>query len=122
MAALPPIRPERFISIFPEKNDGETPYTLTVKDVPVDGYWSISVYNADGYFEGNPQGGYALNSITAKKEPDGSYLIHFGGDATQLNWLFTPEGWNYTVRLYLPREEILSGAWIFPAAVDAKAN
>lgn len=30
----------------PKNNDGKTPFTLTVKDVPVDGFWSIAVYNA----------------------------------------------------------------------------
>ena len=28
-------------------------YELTVGDVPVDGFWSISVYNAEGFFEPN---------------------------------------------------------------------
>jgi hypothetical protein len=37
-------------SVFPKQNDGKTMYALTVKDVPVDGFWSISVYNAKGYF------------------------------------------------------------------------
>ena len=30
----------------PKVNDGKTAYTLALKDVPVDGFWSISVYNA----------------------------------------------------------------------------
>ena len=50
------------------KNDGKTIYKLTVKDVPVDGFWSISVYNAKGYYEPNPQNAYTLNNITAKTE------------------------------------------------------
>ena len=41
--------------VVPAKNDGNTVYRLNVKDVPVDGFWSISVYNAKGYFEPNPQ-------------------------------------------------------------------
>ena len=51
----------------PAKNDGKTVYKLDVKDVPVDGFWSISVYNAKGYFEPNPQNAYTLNNITAKE-------------------------------------------------------
>ena len=46
-------------------NDGKTVYTLTVKDVPVDGFWSISVYNAKGFFEKN-----ALERLFAQ-QPDG---------------------------------------------------
>ena len=42
------------------------------KDVPVDGFWSISVYNAEGYFEPNPLNAYTLNNLTAKKNADGS--------------------------------------------------
>ena len=49
------------------KNDGKTIYKLNVKDVPVDGFWSVSVYNAEGYFVPNKLNGYTLNNITAKK-------------------------------------------------------
>jgi hypothetical protein len=42
----------KYLNVFPSKNNGKTIYQLTVKDeVPVDGFWSISVYNADGNFE-----------------------------------------------------------------------
>jgi len=32
-------------TMTPERNDGNTPYVLTAKDVPVDGFWSVTVYN-----------------------------------------------------------------------------
>ncbi|WP_250462250.1 DUF1214 domain-containing protein [Microbulbifer litoralis] len=108
------------MNVFPEKNDGNTPYTLTVKDVPVDGFWSISVYNSDGYFEKNPNGGYSLNNLTAKKGADGSYTIHFGGDPSQPNWLNISKGWNYVVRMYLPHQEVIDGTWTFPEAEPVK--
>jgi hypothetical protein len=44
-----------YLNVTPAKNDGTTTYTLNVKDVPVGGFWSISVYNAKGYFEANAQ-------------------------------------------------------------------
>jgi hypothetical protein len=44
---------------------------LSVKDVPVDGFRSISVYNEKGFFEKNDLGRYSLNSITAKQDPKG---------------------------------------------------
>jgi len=50
--------------VFPKANDGTTVHRLTVKDVPVDGFWSISVYNAKGFFEKNALGAYSLNNLT----------------------------------------------------------
>lgn len=104
----------------PTKNDGKTPYQLTVKDVPVDGFWSVSVYNKDGYFEKNSQNAYTVNNVTAKRNADGSVTIHFGGDEKADNYLAIMPGWNYTVRMYRPRKEILDGAWTFPEAAEAK--
>jgi len=89
-------------------------YQLTVKDVPVDAFWSISLYNKDGYFQENEYNAYSVNSVTATPNKDGSFTIHFGGDPKSLNYLHIMEGWNYTVRLYQPRKEILGGQWTFP--------
>ena len=76
----------------------------------MDGFWSVSLYNADGYFEKNDSNAYSFNNITAKKDGDGGVTIHFGGDPKQSNYLSIMKGWNYTVRLYLPRKEVLNGA------------
>ncbi len=110
-----------FINVTPERNDGTTPHQLRVAEVPVDGFWSISVYNAAGYFESNPHGGYSLNNLTAKPGPDGAFLLQFGGSPDQANWLHISPGWNYTVRLYLPRQEVLEGRWQFPAATPVES-
>jgi hypothetical protein len=104
-----------YLNITPAKNDGSTVYKLDVGKVPVDAFWSVSVYDADGYFEKNPYNAYSLNSITAKKNDDGSIAIRFGGcDSKIPNCLPIVKGWNYTVRLYRPRAEILNGTWRFP--------
>jgi hypothetical protein len=88
-----------------------------VKDVPVDGFWSISLYNAEGYFQANKYDAYSLNNITAKKAEDGSVDVQFGGcDGKIANCLPIMKGWNYMVRLYRPRAEILDGKWSFPQA------
>jgi hypothetical protein len=106
-----------YLNFTPAKNDGKTIYKLTVKDVPVDGFWSISLYNANGYFQKNEFDAYSINNITAKKSGDGSVTIQFGGcDGKTINCLPIMPGWNYTVRLYRPRQEILDGTWKFPEA------
>ena len=104
-----------YLNFTPSRNDGKTIYELNVKDVPVDGFWSVSVYDAKGYYEKNEHDAYTLNNLTAKKGSDGSTAIRFGGcDGKIPNCLPIVPGWNYTVRLYRPRAEILSGKWTFP--------
>jgi hypothetical protein len=106
-----------YLSVVPKANDGKTVHRLTVKDVPVDAFWSVSVYNAEGFFERNDSSAYTLNNLTAAKSGDGSVVVQFGGcDAKTLNCLPVPPGWNYMVRLYRPRAEILKGSWKFPEA------
>lgn len=112
-----PDKDAMYLNVVPTKNDGKTIYKLVVKDVPVDGFWSISLYNAKGYFQKNPYNAYALNNFTAKKGEDGSITVQFGGcDGKIPNCLPTMPGWNYMVRLYRPRAEVLSGKWTFPEA------
>ncbi len=105
-----------YVNVSPELPVGD--YTLRVEDVPVDAFWSISMYNADGFFEQNEYDAYSLNDITAAKDADGAVTIRFGtepGDAP--NFLPITEGWNYIVRLYRPRPEVLDGTWTFPSPV-----
>jgi len=106
-----------YLPVTPQRNDGTTVHRLRVSDVPVDGFWSITVYNADGYFTPNEQNAYSLNNITAAANVDGVVDIQFGGCAeSTANCLPIAPGWNYLVRLYRPRAEILDGSWTFPAA------
>lgn len=110
-----PDKEATYLNVTPGRNDGKTIYRLDVKDVPVDGFWSISLYNADGYFQKNDYNAYSLNNLTAKKSADGSITVQFGGcDGKVPNCLPSMAGWNYTVRLYRPRAEILNGKWKFP--------
>ena len=106
-----------YLPITPVRDDGKTVYKLTVGDVPVDGFWSLTVYNSEGYLQPNPDNVYSMNGITAKEGPDGAVTIQFGGcDGKVPNCLPITQGWNYTVRLFLPRREILDGTWRFPEA------
>lgn len=105
-------------SYFPQDNSGNTPYVLTLKDVPVGegAFWSISVYNEDGYFQQNDHDKYVINSHKAKVDGNGEVTIHFGGDKSQPNFLPIMKGWNYMLRIYLPEKSYLDGSWV---AADA---
>ena len=104
-----------YVNVNPALPVGE--YQLTVPaDVPVDAFWSISLYNADGYFQANDRNAYSLNSITATPNDDGSITVHFGGCGDDRpNCLPIMDGWKYIVRLYQPHAEALDGSWRFPS-------
>jgi hypothetical protein len=112
-----PPRDAIYLNATPARNDGTTVYRLTAHDVPVNAFWSISVYNEAGYFTPNPLNAYSLNDITGAKNPDGSITVQFGGCTPAVaNCLPVTAGWNYMVRLYRPQAAILNGQWTFPDA------
>jgi hypothetical protein len=112
-----------YLNVTPAHNDGTTIYRMNIKDVPVDGFWSISVYDAHGYFVPNALDAYTLNSITSKKSSSGTIAIQFGGcDGKVPNCLPVPPDWNYMVRLYRPRADALEGSWSFPQAYSVGAS
>lgn len=112
-----PEREAYYVNVDPRLPVGR--YTLRVGDVPVDGFWSISLYDADGFFpdSGRP---VSVNDVTAVRDADGGITVHFGDwpDDTP-NRLPVADGWNYLVRLYRPRPEILDGSWTFPSLEQA---
>jgi len=108
-----PDKDAQYINVQPDLPVGE--YELTVKDVPVKGFWSISLYNEKGYFQQNDLNAYSLNNLTAKPNSDGSYTIRFGGCGKSVeNCLPIMDGWNYAVRMYEPSKAIIDGTWTFP--------
>lgn len=98
----------------PEEGDQDKPHTMTLMDVPADGFWSVTVYNDKGYFDKNEYDAYSINDRNAEKNPDGSVTVHFGGDSSQPNFLPVGPGWNYVLRLFRPRQEALDGQWEYP--------
>jgi hypothetical protein len=111
-----PRRDAIYDSVTPAQNDGSKPHVLRVRDVPVDGFWSVTVYNAKGFMEKNGLDAYSVNGITAVPDADGGATIHFGGDPKSSNYLPITPGWNYTVRMYRPKKAALEDNWKFPAA------
>jgi hypothetical protein len=101
-----------YVNVSPGLPVGE--YELTVGEVPVDGFWSLSVYDADGFFDPAAEQACSLNDLTGERDADGRITVRFGPDANGPNRLMIGEGWNYLVRLYRPRPEVLDGTWTFP--------
>jgi len=102
--------PERAVYPFYFPKSAE-PQTLTLQDVPAKAFWSITVYDAEGY----PQGDiYNVNSQFAVTNEDGSVTIHFGGDENAVNYMDIFEGWNIALRIYEPTEAYFNGEWVQP--------
>ncbi len=90
-------------------------------EVPVGAFWSISLYNVEGFFESNARNAYNVNSVTGERNDGGSMTVHLGGcEDDRVNCLPLMEGWNYVVRMYRPNAEILDGSWTFPKAQPVK--
>lgn len=116
-----PQRGAMYFNVTPEQNNGQVAYTLTMpKDVPVEAFWSVTVYNKEGFFEPNDLDAYSFNSITAQRDQDGNATIHFGGDPQATNYLPITDGWNYIVRCYIPGWQIVEGNWTPPAPQPVK--
>ena len=90
-------------------------FTFTIKDAPVDGFWSLTIYNRDGFLEANPYDSYSINNLTAVTDEDGSVTLNLSPDDEGLpNYLYLPDGWNYALRLYRPRPAVINGTWTPP--------
>ena len=118
---LNPEAEARYFPANPAQNDGSTVYLLTLGDVPADGFWSVTVYDASGFMVKNDLRRNSVNSVTADPDPQGGVSIQFGGCTEDSpNCLPVTPGWNYLLRLYQPRAEVLEGRWTPPVAEPAR--
>jgi hypothetical protein len=113
-----------------ERLNGARAYTLTFgKDElpPVSGFWSLTMYNAQHFFEPNALKRYSLGTKnkTLTKSPDGSLTIYVQpnspGPDKESNWLPSPKGdFAMTIRAYGPDERLIKGAWEPPPVAPVK--
>jgi hypothetical protein len=105
--------------------DGASKYTIHFdKEAlpPVNAFWSITLYDSDGFQVGNSLNRFAISSwMPFRYNPDGSLDLYFQnespGKENEANWLPAPKGpFNLAMRLYGPKSEALTGKWS-PASV-----
>jgi hypothetical protein len=105
--------------------NGANRYTVTFpKDQtpPVNGFWSLTLYNEHHFFAPNDLKRYSLGTKnkTLKHNPDGSLTLYVQPDAPpeaqRANWLPSPKGGDFSlyVRAYWPKAAVMDGTWTPP--------
>jgi len=101
-------------------NSGTGRFKITLKDVPIKVFWSVTVYDNKGYVSTKDGDVYNINSAFAVANDDSSYTIHFGNDYDKnvtTNVMNIMKGWNITLRLYQPSSAYFDGKWKLPELV-----
>ena len=103
---------------------GARRYTVTFassQTPPVNGFWSLTVYNKEHLFEPNRLNRFSLGtkSKSMKTNADGSLVLYFQhqspGADKELNWVPTPvDEFSLYIRAYWPKDAILDGKWTPP--------
>ena len=100
--------------------DGASKYTIHFDKSatpPVDAFWSLTLYDSDGFQVANSLNRFAVSSwMPFKYNPDGSLDLYFQNESPgpdkEVNWLPAPKGaFNLTMRLYGPKSDALTGKW-----------
>jgi len=109
--------------------DGTNRYTLHFEKTslpPVGAFWSITLYDAEGFQVANALNRFALSSwMPFRYNPDGSLDLYFQhespGQDKEANWLPAPiGGFNLTMRLYAPKSDALIGKWNPPPVMKVQ--
>jgi hypothetical protein len=110
--------------------EGANKYTITFERgaaPPVNAFWSITLYDQEGFQVGNVLNRFAISSwMPFKYNPDGSLDLYFQNESPgkdmEANWLPAPKGpFNLTMRLYAPKSEALTGKWNPPPVTKVQA-
>jgi hypothetical protein len=110
--------------------DGANRYVLHFEGSaipPVNAFWSVTLYDTEGYQVPNSLSRFAVSSwMPFKYDPDGSLDLYFQnaspGADKEANWLPAPKGpFNLTMRLYAPKSDALTGKWNPPPVTKAAA-
>jgi hypothetical protein len=111
--------------------DGATKYVMSFPAgqlPPVEGFWSLTMYNADYFFVANPINRYSISARQdLKKNSDGSVDLYIQNESPgadkESNWLPAPAGkFILMLRMYWPNEgdpSIINGTWTIPAVKKA---
>jgi hypothetical protein len=108
--------------------DGANKYVLRFEKgatPPVNAFWSLTLYDPEGYQVPNSLNRFAVSSwMPFKYNPDGSLVLYFQNESpgkdNEANWLPAPKGpFNLTMRLYGPKSDVLTGRWNPPAVQQA---
>jgi len=100
-------------------NKGELP--------PVEGFWSVTMYDTSYFFVPNPLNRYNVSSRSKfKPNADGSIDVYIQnespGKALEANWLPAPkDGFVLMLRMYWPSEKapsLLDGSWKIPVVKE----
>jgi hypothetical protein len=111
--------------------DGASKYTITFEKnaaPPVNAFWSITLYDQEGFQVGNVLNRFAVSSwMPFRQNADGSLDLYIQnenpGKDMEANWLPAPKGaFNLTMRLYSPKSEALTGKWTPPPVVRSQTT
>ena len=107
-----------------QQMNGNSTYAVTFPAgqlPPVDGFWSMTLYNEHHFFNSNPLKRYSLGTKnkTLQTNSDGSLTLYAGanspGKDKETNWLPAPAGpFSLYIRCYWPRQEVIDGTWMPP--------
>jgi len=111
--------------------DGGSNYTIHFDKgqiPPVQAFWSITLYDPQGFQVANPLNRFAVSSwMPFKTNADGSLDLYFQNESPgadkDANWLPAPKGpYNLTMRLYAPKSDALTGKWNPPPVTKTSAG